>query len=211
MKHDVIASSPDNGVADSAEQRGAKRYTSLIRAAKLVSGQGEFVCVIKDVSASGISLRTFHGLPTDPELAIELQNGESYEIELVRKSGNEGSYQFKDSVEVARLIHETWDFPKRQLRLNIFIPVTASTLTKSAEGVTVNLSQQGARLECDEVFAIDQPVRIKSDAFPETRATVRWRHDSNYGLVFDNTLSLREFAVLAAEVQCPLLLQDQQG
>ncbi len=211
MTHEVIASSQANGIADPVEQRGARRYTSLIRSAKLVCGQGEFVCVIKDVSASGISLRTFHALPTDPTLALELQNGEIYEIEKVRSSGNEGSYKFKEPVEVERLIHENWNFPKRQLRLNIFIPVVASTLTKSAEGMTVNLSQQGARLECDEVFAIDQPVRIKSSAFPETRATVRWRQDSNYGLVFDNTLSLREFAILAAEVQCPLLLQDQQG
>ncbi len=53
----------DNGSTNGEEQRGAPRYTSLIRAAKLVCGQGEFVCVIRDVSATGVSLRTFHRLP----------------------------------------------------------------------------------------------------------------------------------------------------
>ncbi len=42
------------------EKRSDARFTSLIRAAKLVTSQGEFICVIRDVSATGISLRTFH-------------------------------------------------------------------------------------------------------------------------------------------------------
>ena len=67
--------------APPGDQRGAPRFTSLIRAAKLVCGQGEFVCVIRDVSATGVSLRTFHKLPTDEAIALELQNGESYELE----------------------------------------------------------------------------------------------------------------------------------
>lgn len=198
-----------NAEFDPAEQRRSPRYTSLIRAAKLVSGQGEFICVVRDVSATGISLRTFHGLPEAGQIALELQNGESYEISEVRRQGFEASYQFAAPIEVEQLIQESWNFPKRQLRLNITIPLNISTLAGTAEAVTVNLSQQGARIECDAAFAIDQTLRVTGDAFSETRAKVRWRRDAEYGLVFDNTLSLREFALLAAGVQCPTLLQEQ--
>lgn len=194
---------------DLAEQRGAPRYTSLIRAAKLVCGQGEFICVIRDVSATGISLRTFHTLPEDPGIALELQNGESYEISEVRREGFEASYQFEGPIEVERLIQETWNYPKRQLRLNIAIPLQVSSLTASGDAVTVNLSQQGARIECDAAFAIDQTLKVTGEAFPDTRAKVRWRRDAQYGLVFDNTLSLREFALLAASMQCPAMLADR--
>ena len=193
------------------EQRGAPRYTSLIRSAKLVCGQGEFLCVVRDVSSTGISLRTFHALPTDPSLALELQNGESFEIVLVRGSGTEGSYRFKNPVVVERLIHETWNYPKRQLRLNIAVPLKLSSLTASGDAVTLNVSQQGARVECDTVFAIDQILKVEGEGFPETRAKVRWRRDSHYGLVFENTFSLREFALMAASVQCPLMLENHQG
>lgn len=191
------------------EQRSAPRFTSLIRAAKLVCGQGEFVCVIRDVSASGVSLRTFHGLPTDADVALELQNGESYELEQVRASGFDASYRFEGTVDVERLISENWSFPKRQLRLNIMMPVRASTLTQRSNAFITNMSQQGARLECDNVFAIDQSIRIENDYMPEVRCKVRWRRDANYGLAFDNFFSLREFALLAARVQCPLLLQAE--
>ncbi|KWV94924.1 PilZ domain-containing protein [Erythrobacter sp. AP23] len=199
----------DNDAGGDVEQRGAPRFTSLIRSAKLVCGQGEFVCVIRDVSATGVSVRTFHPLPTDTAVALELQNGETYELELVRGEGCEASYRFARPVEVERLIHENWKFPKRALRLNIMLPLTVSTLSGKARAFTLNISQQGARIECDDVFAIDQRVTISCEHLPDIRCKVRWRKDANYGLVFEDTFALREFAMMAAKVQCPFLLQGQ--
>lgn len=209
MDYSAALNADGRNDAEAVEQRGAPRYTSLIRSAKIVCTQGEFLCVIRDVSSTGISFRTFHALPDDANIALELQNGETYEITEVRREGFEASYRFENPVEVEKLIHETWNFPKRQLRLNIAVPLTISTLTTKAEATTINLSQQGARVECDAAFAIDQKLLVNGDCLPETRATVRWRRDAEYGLVFDHTLSLREFAMLAAAVQCPAMLKDQ--
>lgn len=191
---------------DGSEKRSAARYTSLIRSAKLVSSEGEFICVIRDVSSTGISLRTFHALPHDTILKLELQNGETYEIVETRRAGREASFRFDRPVTVERLIHESWNFPKRQLRLNIVIPLEVSTLSGRAEAVTLNISQQGARIECDHVFAIDQRVTISCEHLPDIRCKVRWRKDANYGLVFEDTFTLRDFAMLAVKVQCPYLL-----
>lgn len=198
--------SEETEATTAADQRGAPRYTSLIRSAKLVCGQGEFVCVIRDVSSTGVSLRTFHALPIDHAIALELQNGERYEMTQVRADGLEASYQFDKPVAVDRLVHENWTFPKRQLRLNIVIPLEIAALTGRAKAVSLNLSQQGARIECDQIFAIDQRVTISCPQLPDIRCTVRWRKDSNYGLVFEDTFSLRNFAMLAVKVQCPHLL-----
>ena len=197
----------ENAAISAPDQRGAPRFTSLIRAAKLICGQGEFVCVIRDVSATGVSLRTFHKLPTDSALALELQNGECYELELVRADGYDASYRFDRTIEVERLIRENWDFPKRPLRLNLMLPLTIASISGKARGVTLNVSQQGARIECDQVFAIGQRVTISTDFLPNIRCVVRWRKDSNYGLVLEDTFSLREFALAAAKAQCPLLLK----
>lgn len=198
----------DNASQGGNDQRGAPRYTSLIRAAKLVCGQGEFVCVIRDVSSTGVSIRTFHALPTDKAVALELQNGETYELELVRSDGFDASYRFAAPVAVDRLIRENWSYPKRALRLNIMLPLTVTSLAGRTEAFTVNLSQQGSRIECDHVFAIDQRLTIGCEHMPDVRCKVRWRRDANYGLVFEDTFSLREFAMLAVRVQCPILVQD---
>ena len=194
--------------AQTRDQRGATRYTSLIRWAKLICGSGEFVCVIRDVSSTGISLRTFHRLPSGDRMALELPNGEGYELQKVRADGREGSFTFLTPVPVEKLIREAPDYPKRQLRLNIEMPIDVSCLTGRGQAITRNLSQQGACIDCDVPLAIAQTVKLTSGDLPEIRAKVRWRRAPEYGLVFDNTFSLSDFACMAASIQSPVLLSE---
>jgi hypothetical protein len=196
-----------------ADQRAAPRFTLLIRAAKLVSAQGEFVCVIRDVSETGVSVRLFHGLPGCKEFALHMPAGAVYEIARVWHRGSEAGFTFTEPVEVERLVNESGEYPKRGLRLGLCFPVTVSMLAGSFDAVVENLSQQGARLTCDHLLAIDQNVRIampdlSGKKLREVRAKVRWRRDNQYGVVFDDTFTLGDFARLAALLQAPALLED---
>lgn len=196
-----------------AEQRTAPRFTLLIRAAKLVSAQGEFVCVIRDVSETGVSVRLFHGLPSCKDFALHMPAGAVYEITRVWHRGNEAGFTFADGVEVEKLVNESTEYPKRGLRLALCFPVMVNMLAGSFEALVENFSQQGARLSCDALLAIDQTVRLQIPAPGgskprEVRAKVRWRRDSHYGVVFDDTFTLGDFARLAALLQAPALLED---
>ena len=188
------------------ELRGAPRFTSLIRAAKLVCGQGEFVCIVRDVSATGVGLRCFHAVPRSPDLALELQDGQLIEMEAVREEGFDASFRFAHIVPVEQLVRESALFPRRQVRLNIAIPLSLRTLSGQVTALTDNISQQGCRIEAAVPLAIAQPVIVESEHLPGIRAKVRWRRDGRYGLIFDDTFSLRDFAVHAARLQSPSLL-----
>lgn len=194
------------------ELRAAPRFTLLIRAAKLVSAQGEFVCVIRDVSETGVSVRLFHALPACKHFALHMPGGSVYEITTVWQRDNEAGFAFAQTVEVAKMITESGEYPKRGLRLGLCFPVTITTLTGRFEGEVENISQQGARIMCNGLLAIDQTVRIEATGIGpemrEVRAKIRWRRDRSYGLVFDDTFTLGDFARLAARLQAPALLGD---
>lgn len=188
------------------EQRAAPRFFSLIRAAKLVAAQGEFICVVRDVSTSGVRLRCFHKPPQEPLMALELQNGDVFEIELVRVDGEEASFRFASEVSIERLVQESSLYPRRPLRLNLAIPLTLRTLGGMIPAVTQNFSQQGCRVDIDVPLAIDQELIVESSHLRGIRAKVRWRRYGECGLVFDDTFALRDFAIQAARLQCPALL-----
>ena len=197
--------------ATGAELRAAPRFTLLIRAAKLISAQGEFVCVIRDVSETGVSVRLFHALPGCQQFELHMPAGAVYEINRVWQRDNEAGFTFSQPVEVPQLINESADYPKRGLRLGVCFPVTLITLSGQYEAVVENLSQQGARITCDCQLAIDQTVRIAAPGVAgelrEVRAKIRWRRDDHYGVVFDDTFTLGDFARLAARLQAPALLE----
>jgi hypothetical protein len=194
---------PDTG----REQRAAPRFTLLIRAVKLVCASGEFVCVIRDVSETGVSVRLFHDLPPDTQFELHMPGGAIYDISSVWHRGNEAGFTFDKPVNVDLLINEASDFPKRGLRLHLSFPVTLTTLTQRCKATVENLSQQGALLESDGLFAIDQVLRMEgaenAGELREIRAKVRWRRGQHYGLVFDDTFTLSDFALLAAQLQAP--------
>lgn len=188
-----------------AEQRAAPRFFALIRSAKLISPQGEFVCVVRDVSVTGVRLRCFHALPNDPRMALELQNGDIFELERVRDEGFEASFRFVGPVTIERLMQVAEQYPRRPLRLSLEIPLTLRTPLGPVAAVTRNMSQQGCRVEAAAPLALAQPVVIDSPHLPGIRAKVRWRRDGDCGLVFDDTFSLKDFAIHAARLQCPAL------
>ena len=141
-----------------------------------------------------------------------MPGGSVYAVHPVWHRDNEAGFAFSRPVDVAQLINEAGEYPKRGLRLGLCFPVRVSTLTQSCEGVVENLSQQGARFECEALLAIDQTVRIEapdvSGALREVRAKVRWRRGKSYGVVFDDTFTLGDFARLAARLQAPALLDQ---
>ncbi|MFN3990686.1 MAG: PilZ domain-containing protein [Erythrobacter sp.] len=194
---------------DGGEQRAAPRFTLLIRAAKLACDTGQFVCVLRDVSETGVSVRLFHALPQFDRFELHMPAGAVYPMARVWERGHEAGFRFDVTVAVESLINEASSYPKRGLRLHLEFPVTVATLTQRCPAMVANLSQQGALLECDGLFAIDQAVRIEggevAPELKEIRAKVRWRRGTRYGVVFDDTFTLSDFAKLAARLQMPEL------
>jgi hypothetical protein len=207
-----IAQLHGEALADSAELRATPRFNLLIRAAKLVSAQGEFVCVIRDVSDTGVSVRLFHALPKCDRFALHMPAGSVYELSSVWQRGGEAGFTFDQPVDVQRLINESGDYPKRGLRLALCFPARVVALGKRHEAVVENMSQQGALIACDGLLAIDQSLRIEAPGIAgdirDLRAKVRWRRDNAYGVVFDDTFTLGDFARLAARLQAPALLEE---
>src|SRR5687768_12127852 len=129
-----------------AEHRAAPRYALLLRTAKLIGVTGEYLCVVRDVSATGISVRTFHQLPEDA-LTLELPTGDRYPLERVWEKEGAAGFRFGAEVDVERLIEGKGRFPKRGVRLHLNHAATLASLGGTFDAVIRNLSQQGARVE----------------------------------------------------------------
>lgn len=196
---------PDTGEAEmqpvDIEDRAAPRFTLLIRPAKLHVGEAQFVCVIRDISATGVSIRLFHDIEWKGPVVLELQTGDRHSIELVWNKGTEAGFQFHDQVEVDSVVGHCSLYPKRDLRFDIELPIRLEAGGQVHQATVGNLSRQGAMLEADGMLALGQAVLIEAKGLPKIEARVRWRRDGRYGMVFDTTFSLAELAGLIERLQ----------
>lgn len=178
------------------EERVAPRFTLLIRTAKLIVDDQQFLCVIRDISATGFSIKSFHPIEEGKRNVVELQNGECHPANLVWQRGAEAGFEFLTPIEVDSIVMGLSNHPKRDLRFDLDLPVVLNIHGMKLQAGLANISRQGGNIQCDTKLSIDQMVRIKAPGLPEIEARVRWRQDGVYGLVFDTTFSLSELALL---------------
>lgn len=185
------------------EDRAAPRFTLLIRTAKLVIDDQQYLCVVRDISATGASIRSFHEMPSGQRMAIEFQTGDAHPVEPVWQKDGEAGFKFLVPIDVETIVAGYGEYPKRDLRFDIALPATVASLNGHRDAQLVNLSRQGGSIETDANLSIDQPVRLQAAGVPEIVARVRWRKDGAYGLVFDTTFSLANLALLLNDLHHP--------
>jgi hypothetical protein len=186
---------------DEAEQRSAPRFTLLIRAAKLISPAGEFLCVVRDASETGVSVRLFHPLPQDTAFSLEMPNGDCLALERVWEEEGKAGFRFAGKVGIERIVDCPSRFARRAVRVNVEVPCDLLVGIRRVSGTIHNLSQQGALIATAERLSLLQRVRIQADGMPEVTAKVRWRRNDSYGLSFEDTFQFAELAALAFELR----------
>ena len=198
-----VAPTPTSGPAIShmAELRVAPRFAMLLRAAKLVSPVGEFLCVVRDASSTGASVKLFHDLPPGGPVELELPNGDRHPLQVVWRDGDKAGLKFDEEADIARLIEGRSSYARRPIRVNLDVMGLVHVGEQEHPARLLDLSQQGAKLLCRHKLAIDQRLRLSAPGLPEVNAKVRWRRETAFGLVFEDTFQLDDLARITARMQ----------
>lgn len=184
-----------------SEQRIAPRFTLLIRAAKLTSPDAEFLCVVRDASETGVSVRLFHPLPAGLEFTLELPNGDRHRLERVWETDGKAGFSFPEPVALERIVEARGGYAKRPVRLRLEVPCRMVAGLRRVPATIANLSQQGAQISTQEHLSLAQRVKLEIDGAPQITARVRWRRQDRYGLSFEDTFQFAELAALAFDLQ----------
>lgn len=182
-----------------SEARETPRITLMLRAGKLVFGQAEYLCVLRDVSEKGFKVRLFHSLPAVHDSGqLELGSGVRYPIQKIWEDGEIAGFGFVDApVSLAGLAEETGPFPRRHLRLKLDVPGVVSSLSGARMCFVQDISQLGALIVCDPPLPLGARVTVTGSGLPELAGIVRWRKRDAHGLVFARAFRLDELARLA--------------
>ncbi|MEQ1497477.1 MAG: PilZ domain-containing protein [Novosphingobium sp.] len=191
-------------IAPPHDQREAQRFTLILRAGKLVTAQGEFLCILRDVSSGGLKVRLFHALDLSAPCQIELAGGERYDLAPAWQDGAHAGLRFAGGpVDIPKLLEEAGPFPKRSIRIHLPRPLPAVLHAGGLafDAALHDISQHGAALACTECLPVGQLAEICADQLGTIKARVRWRRGTRFGLVFQQSFRLDELARLTARLQ----------
>lgn len=192
-----MRANPTGGPGSRSYVERSQRYTLLLRAAKLIAPNGEYLCVLRDVSATGLKLKLFHLLTDGGEVAIELGNGQSHAIVPVWQSGGNAGFRFvAGEVDIAPLLQGTGPFPRRAVRMQAERLAQVRSRSGLRQALLRDISLDGARIDCDWSYAVGERLQLDITGFPRLYAKVRWCRYGAHGLVLEQHFALGELARL---------------
>jgi PilZ domain len=195
-----VAGMPDP-MTDGAEMRGAPRFTLMLRSAKLIADDHEYLCIIRDVSETGVKLRLFHPVPPASSLLLETPSGRRHAMEVVWEGHSEAGFRFAEPIDVDGFVSESGPYPKRPLRLRVHHPACVRIGNDGHPATILDISRQGARITVGVKLAIGQKFWLEAEELPLFQATVCWRRMPEYGVVFGQVMGLEELAQRASRME----------
>jgi hypothetical protein len=181
--------------------REAPRFSLIIRSAKLVTESGEYLCVVRDISATGARLRLFHEPPPERHVFLELANGDRHVMERVWANDGHAGFRIAQPIDVNTFLVEPSPYPKRPIRLRLQRPTTLMVSGVKHNATLLDLSQKGARITAECHLAVSQQITLDIVGIGAIPAKVRWRGQNLYGLVLERTFRLDELASFAFDLQ----------
>lgn len=178
-------------------------FTLLMRVAKLVGTTAEFICVVRELSATEVKLRIFHALPEN-RFALELPGGDFYFVEKLWERESEAGFRFSAPIDIDTFVSEASPYATRQVRLRTSLAAAMSLGEATSPVLIRDLSQEGARLEASVSLGLYQRLTIDAEAFAVPMiGTIHWKSNRQYGVLFQRAFGLGELARIAWSLYVP--------
>lgn len=183
----------DDAAPAKPERRDGKRHLTLLRVGAItIEGRRE-LCLIKNISSGGMSIRPYCALATGTRVVIELKTGMSVPGLVAWADGATAGIEFDRPVDVLDILAATHDRPKpRMPRIEI------DCLAMVRDGAAVHrlrvcdISQGGVKLAGEPSIDSASDLSVTLPGMATLPAALRWSGQGHVGLTFNRLLALSE-------------------
>ena len=187
----------DSASSSPSDRRVETRHTTLLQIAKLVGDHYEELCILRDVSATGLRAESYWPVREGEEIAIEFRTGRRVDGKAVWIDGKLLGMQFDMAVPVSALLDRSaLDQSGHAVRKPRLRTSFGARLRADGHELPIqvcNVSQAGLRIRADTVLKPDSPCEITLDALGRRLGQLRWYKDGEAGIMLANPLNYTEF------------------
>lgn len=180
------------------ERRRHVRQLALLRVALLHAGGVSDICVVRNVSSSGLSARVYRKLLPGEQVEIEFRSGELLAGSVVWDHECDVGIVFSKPIDVAAVLSSSRasQATKRRAlpRINVECQGRLSTGLQSMVATLRDISQGGASLEVERTIANLSNVQLILPGLQPIAGVVRWTSGQNVGVSFNGCIAFEQLA-----------------
>jgi hypothetical protein len=173
------------------DRRADERHLTLFRVGTIIIGSRRELCLVKNISAGGASIRAYCPIQPDMKIQIELKERQPVGGVVTWIKGPDAGITFDERVDVIDLLKSSGDDPRPRMPR-----IEARCVCFVREGAILhrsnmlNISQGGLSVETPNGLNVNSDVTVTIPGLPTQDAVVRWASGNRYGLSFNTVLPL---------------------
>jgi hypothetical protein len=175
-----------------AERRSHVRHVTMLRVAVLYAAQGKELCVVKNISAGGLSARVYRSFAVGEPVEVELRSDERIAgiVQWVRDF--EIGIGFPEQIDVEAVLTSRWvteDGRRQRLpRIEIECRCRLRVGSRFYLASLADISQGGAKLQTHRPFQGSGEAILTLPDLGSLEGDVRWSQGNKVGLAFNERL-----------------------
>jgi PilZ domain-containing protein len=189
---------PQYGLKAQLERRGQKRQRALLRVALLHDEGIKDLCVVKNISASGLSARVYRKLTSGTNVRVEFRSGELLSGSVVWERDWEVGIVFPKPIDVESVLASRWITEEGRRRTLPRIALACrGQLTAGPRSLNVmlqDISQGGARVQTEAPETDIRNVLLSLPDLPPIAGVVRWLGGTQAGISFNECIAFEQLA-----------------
>lgn len=177
------------------ENREHQRHYTIMRTAKLATGKGEGLGIVRNVSDGGMKIDVVVPPAIGEAVTVSLFDGQQIAATVIWQQGSEIGVSFAKPFDVSEVLTVPERLengkPPRLPRLKADRETIIDAGQKQIATAKIrDVSQRGARIAVGKPLTRGQDVWLRPSGVKPVRATVRWCRDGEAGIAFHETLGV---------------------
>jgi hypothetical protein len=178
------------------ERRNEPRHLTILRVGALVGRDGRELCLIRNISVGGLMAHVYSPHKEGDPVAVELKSNQQIPGRILWVDDSNVGIAFDEPIDVAEMLTDQraldngWQ--PRPPRVEVDRLATLRVGARIYGVNTRDISQGGVKIETDQSFEAGDAVVLNLDNFRPLHGVVRWSHDGNAGIAFNQVIPFHE-------------------
>ena len=176
-----------------SDRRDAERHMTLYRVGSLSIGDRRELCLIKNISAGGMMVRSYCPIPEGTAIAVELKCGQPITgVASWYREPNVG-IAFDQPIDVIEILSTSMQGPRpRMPRIEVSCFATLREGASTYRMRACDISQGGLKLIGETVIPVASDIVVSLPGLEPQRGVVRWNEGGQIGVTFNRLLPLSD-------------------
>ncbi len=196
-----------NSVAE--EGRAAPRFRTLLQSARLVGEKNQSLCIVRDVSETGMKVRLFGTVEIGDRVCVEFKGGRTVFAAVKWIEDRFAGLAFETPIDLQQIFQTVEpDYSYRAPRLEIDASATVTFGRVKTPMAILDISTSGVKLLGGDALIRGEDVTIEIEGLATSNAAVRWKASDLVGIEFEHPIPVERLAAWASRHEFRRSLSD---